>query len=366
MNYNREFINLIQVDLKYAQKNKEIIGRCKIETKDNSGQINIWVQNLLPNNIFDIYLISHDKDKFKAIKINNLKTDKSGYGELNFNFDTNNILDSNLKISDINIIAMTPGNNKQIIITEGYKNQKIDWHDNFKEINIKPDSKDNKAENKLENKILDNKNDINKKDDKNKNQEIKADLEKNKKNIDLDHEQEKKCDDKKNIEAKENKEPEKNIKDISYIFMNQEKIKTYEYEGEKINLDLVMPKDNKYKKTDDIKYIFDKNIRMSPFEKQNKKINWVRLSLKELACFEINYWTLVNHPFVFYAYKKNKHLILGQDNNKNNNYIIGLPDRYQPEYKNSMRKLGFTQFKTCKNKNITRNDYGYWLMPVYF
>ena len=77
----------------------------------------------------------------------------------------------------------------------------------------------------------------------------------------------------------------------------------------------------------------------------------------------MDYYLYINNPFVLVAYYKNKHLILGK-NYQDNNYILGLPDIYQPEYKVILSKLNFVQFKCCQDKKTTRGDYGYWLMPI--
>ena len=55
--YRRYFINLYQEDIYCTIKNKEAVGRCRIEIKSNNGRIYIWVQNLCQGS-YDIYLIA--------------------------------------------------------------------------------------------------------------------------------------------------------------------------------------------------------------------------------------------------------------------------------------------------------------------
>lgn len=313
--YNRYFINLIACNTHCAINGKEAIGRCKIETRANDGKIYIWVQNLKPN-IYDIYLINANKND---VKIGELKVDMRGYAELNFDFNAENILNTGININNINVIAFTLADKKNEIVMEGYKNQKIEWQNNFK-------SKINENENKK----------INESNEKN---EIEAKTNEEETKINTTDETFKE------IAGKINKE----LKALeNYKFMSEDEIQ---------NLDT--------KKNDELEYIFQHNTPMSPFQNQKKEIKWVRLALKELSCLPIDSWTLINHPFIFSAYYKNKHMLLGK-NISNSEYILGLPDTYQPEYKTLMSKLGFVQFKSCQDKKAMKNDHGYWLMPIYF
>lgn len=349
--YNRYFINLVQNDSQYTLNGKEAIGRCKVETKANKGKIYIWAQNLKAGT-YDIYLINSNRNKFNAIKIGELKIDSRGYAELNFEFDTENILNKEIPINSIDVIALTPKNNKKIIVMEGYKNNKTDWHDNFN--NEEKKDKNNEEKNNTEKKITDNKKNMDETEPKIETEKVQ--------NI-----QPQITDEKEETVAKSKSDSQNLIvesvekfKDIAEkINKELEQLKNYRFMSEE-EIEKLEPKN---KNNFCLEYIFENNIPMSPFEKQTKEIKWVRLAIQEMICLPIDFWLYANHPFIYSAYCKNKHMILGRNSEE---YILGLPDKYQPEYKGLMSKLGFIQFKCCKDKKPMREDYGYWLMPIYF
>ena len=392
MLYSRFFINLNQVDLNYAVKNKKIIGRCKIEKHGNLGQIYFWVQNLKSGQ-YDFYLMSKKTNSFQKIKIGEIKIDERGYGELNFNFDNNNSVNKNLNFDDINIVALTT-KDKILIVAEGYKNNfRMDWHNDFKndlfdsEKKIKNDEtakmKSDLPETKKNNlvKNLDEKNNIDleqKKNlavEKNDNEKIKSDEQKifddgdktkiknNLAKPKKENESEIKLDENK-IFATEKNEPNDNT-DIFTIMA--EKIK--KELDDKRQFDFIKQKNQiefDCEAKNDLDFLFEINQPIKPFETQKKEIDWIRLSLKEISFLPIDFWNLINHPFIFYTYLKNKHFILGREKNNKNRFIFGVPDKYQPEYKTCMQKFGFDQFKLCRNiKNIFDDD-GYWLMQIDF
>lgn len=415
MLYNRFFINLNQVDSNYAIKNKKIIGRCKIEKHGNFGQIYVWVQNLKSGK-YDFYLISKKTNSFHKNKIGEIKIDERGYGELNFNFDTNNSVNQNLNCEEINIVALTI-KDKILIVAEGYKNNShMDWHDNFKnnffeiESQIKNDDpvkkinsieaeknsvvknldeknnsdcehkKNNDAETKFdENKICDDENKTKITNDLSETEKNVSNQNINQKNnhdaqLDKNFDAEKnngekvKSDKNKIFDAEKKDESETNLNQNTDIFrIMAEKIK--QELDDKRQTDFMTQKNLSkinYETKNDLDFLFEINQPIKPFETQKKEIDWVCLSLKEISFLPIDFWNLINHPFIFYAYLKNKHFILGREKNNQNKFIFGVPDKYQPEYKTCMQKFGFQQFKSChETKNIFDDD-GYWLMSIDF
>ena len=391
MIYSRFFINLNQVDLNYAVKNKKIIGRCKIEKHGNLGQIYVWVQNL-KSGYYDFYLVSKKTNSFQKIKIGEIKIDERGYGELNFNFDINNSVNKNLNFEDINIVALTL-KDKILIVAEGYKNNfHIDWHNDFKNdlfenekniknnetAKIKTDSLETKENIIVKNSDEKNNIDLEQKQNpevkKNNNEKIKSDeqkifdADKTKIKNDLtepekNHDTKIKLDENK-IFVTEKKEQHENT-DIFTIMA--EKIK--KELDDKRKIDFIKQKNHmKFdcETKNDLDFLFEINQPIKPFETQKKEIDWIRLSLKEISFLPIDFWNLINHPFIFYAYLKNKHFILGREKNNQNKFIFGVPDKYQPEYKTCMQKFGFDQFKLCRNKKNIFDDDGYWLMQIDF
>ncbi len=348
--YNRYFINLYQEDPHCTMNGKEAIGRCRIETKADQGKIYIWVQNLKPD-IYDVYLISSNNNKCENVLIGNINTDNRGYAELNFNFNIDNIAQSNIAIEKINVVAITPKNKKSIVAMNGYKNSKIQWRNNFV-------VEEEKTQDSKKNDIKSEKDETVNSNESEKSTETKPENPDSFSNNNYNNEE-------KNTQVPPNiitKKLDNNIDSFKAIAekisKELEELNNYKFISEE-ELANLKPKNPS------LDFIFKNNIQMNPFEKQNKQIKWVRISLKELINLPIDFWLYANHPFILSAYYKNKHLILG-NNNKNDEYILGLPDKYQPEYKNVLRKLGFVQFKCCKDKKPMKNDYGYWLAPIYF
>ena len=415
MLYNRFFINLNQIDSNYAIKNKKIIGRCKIEKHGNLGQVYVWVQNLKSGK-YDFYLISKKINLFQKTKIGEIKIDERGYGEINFNFDINNSVDKNLNFEEVNIIALTTKDNI-LIIAEGYKNNfHMDWHNDFKNdlFESKKEIKNNettkiKADlSETGNNVTKNITEKNNSDwqhQKNDSEKIKLDenkicddetktkikndlsgTEKNFSNQNINNKNnpgfqlnksfdaEKNNDEK--IKSNENKICDTEKKDESKTNLNQN-TDIFRIMAEKIKKELddkrqtdFTKRENKTKvdceTKNDLNFLFEINQPIKPFETQKKEIDWIRLSLKEIFFLPIDFWNLINHPFIFYAYLKNKYFILGREKNNQNKFIFGVPDKYQPEYKTCMQKFGFQQFKSChETKNIFDND-GYWLMQIDF
>ena len=342
--YNRYFINLYQQDTYCTVSPKEAMGRCRIETKADKGKIYIWVQNL-KKDTYDVYLINASENECKSINIGQLSSNSHGYGEINFNFTVDNILDTNIPIEKINVVAITPQNKKTIVALDGYKNSKIKWRDLFAmdDKNFAADEKENEIEEPKANESIQNENE--------------TDHEK----TEIFHSQKQDCTGSENLnEALEFETADKNnFKALAAkISQEIEQLNQYKFISEEELMSL------KPKKDVSINYMLENNAKMSPFEKQNRNVNWVRVSIRELINLPIDYWNLANHPFVLSAYYKNKHMIFGCDAKKDE-YILGLPDKYQPEYKGILKKLGFVQFKCCQDKLPIKNDYGYWLMPIY-
>lgn len=403
MIFNRFFINLNQVDFGYATKNKQILGRCKIETNGEFGQICLWMQNLQPGE-YDFYLMAKRQNKFNQIKIGEIKINKSGYGELNFKFPTNKFISKDIMPEEINIVALTLKDSEKII-SEGYKDIKIDWHKDFKNSFItktqSPQNEKQKTLNDidLEQKIANH--------EKNKSHEtILSEPKKNINDNQSNKNESTESNAKENVQEKkilldEQKETNQTksqdnsmehalnkISDASKINLTQDKILDAQNEvnnnlennifkimADKIKQEFAEKNDFNYRESqnlsqqnkiqkNNLERLFETNEKITPFKTQKKEIYWIRLRMKEILFLPLDIWNTIDHPVVLYAYLKNSHFIFGKEKNNRRKFIFGLPDKYQSAYKSCMSKLGFCQFKSLNNKkNISGND-GYWLMPI--
>jgi hypothetical protein len=111
----------------------------------------------------------------------------------------------------------------------------------------------------------------------------------------------------------------------------------------------------------DIHFTMQNNVKMQPFKKQNKDVSWVRISLDELIHLPVDIWEFINSPFIVSAYKKYKHLILGEVKDSPKEYYLGVPEQYLDEDKTVAIELGFFQFKCCDDSKEKVGMHGYWL-----
>ncbi len=111
--------------------------------------------------------------------------------------------------------------------------------------------------------------------------------------------------------------------------------------------------------------IFKNNLVMKPFENQIKNIRWVRIALYELVALPFDYRFYMNNSFISLAYKKYKHLILGECmENGDKHYVLGVPELYDIGCLNMALEMGFVQFKCCEDKLPVTGIHGYWLLPI--
>lgn len=403
MIFNRFFINLTQVDSSYAAKDKQIFGRCKIETNGEFGQICVWIQNLKSDE-YDFYLIAKNQNQFKKLKIGEIKINRSGYGELNFKFPANKFIGKDMSLEEIKIAALTLKDSEKII-SEGYKDIRIDWHKNFKnsfaaknqalqtekqqtlndidsekkianheknksqEINLSEPGKNinGNQSNKKESAESNTNNDVQEK--KNLLDEQKELNQEKLQNGKIEHVLNKTSDTRK-VNVTHNK-----ILDVQNEVNNDLENNIFKIMADKIKQELSEKNNFNYREIqnlskqnqtqiNNLEHLFETNEKITPFKTQKKEIYWIRLRMKEILFLPSDIWNIIDHPVVLYAYLKNGHFIFGQEKNDRHKFIFGLPDKYESAYKNCMSKLGFCQFKSLDNqKNISGNN-GYWLMPI--
>lgn len=102
--------------------------------------------------------------------------------------------------------------------------------------------------------------------------------------------------------------------------------------------------------------LFSKNT-VKPFGDDG--ITWVRGNIKELALIR-GLWKYINNPFVIKGCRDYRHLILGRDNE--NNCWLGVPCKYDSDYKLEAMLQGFTEFKAEDNRPLKNNEFCYCIM----
>ncbi len=88
-------------------------------------------------------------------------------------------------------------------------------------------------------------------------------------------------------------------------------------------------------------------------------ITWVKGNIKELALIK-GFWKYINNPFVIKGCRDYKHIILGRD--KDNVCWLGVPCKYDRDYKIEAMLQGFTEFKAEDNKPLKNDEFCYCLM----
>jgi len=450
--YSRLFITLKQERPDYCLDFRPTMGRSLIEIKNNKGKLNVYAQGLKPNIFYKVFLISVKDNKSIGVPIGFIDIDNNGKGELKYNFEPDNVAQSNLPIDDFNVMAILVQGQQEIKAPlVGYTESAVLWKNNFSILDKedrKLDSddlvqKDKELDNnnlvqkdkELDNndlvqkdkkldsndlvqkdKKLDNNNSVQKdekldnndlvqKDEKLDNNDLmqkdkKSDsnnsVQKNEKSSNSDLAQkEKKLDNNINYKTAGEKDNKKinleinNNKNINYNSetvdntnnteeeLSNDKIKimvekfkrdidelkyyaTMDEKEAKINNNMIKEKINK--NFSDIDYIFKRNKSVTPFLNDKNNIRWIRASLKELSIINNNVWKYINNPFIVCNYRRYGHILIGRD--KNDNFILGVPSRYNPSYKLEASVQGFKKFRCYDDKAPMLNDYGYWIMLI--
>jgi len=413
MQYKRIFVTLKQENPNYALVG-EAMGRCIIESRGGQGKISFIVQNLKPQIIYKAYIISnigsHD------IMLGSLVIDSKGRGELKKNVNTYDVEGTGLSLGDFEAAVVLVGEKEEIISPlVGYVDREIRWKDAFrKSEEHKANTKKDKEDLKKSEVNQEMKEDVRELESEEKEliDEMTEEIKVNQvdevikdENLKEEASNEENQGEEKTLTAAEFKPVKDNIPKIGSVFemQSENNIQNNEFSDEvkqdgihevfKVmakevnkqitefkNYTLMIEKDIKKYDEDDrnkkqnlskskinseLEHTFLHNMKMVPFKKQLKSVRWVRISLKETVNLPIDFWNLINDPFIVNSFKKYNHLILGlYDGGKEKEYILGVPDVYKEENKARANAMGFIQFKCCDEVKLEENIHGYWIMPI--
>lgn len=133
--YFRDFIIMKENNSDYSIQGKSAVGKCILEIKDDTGKILFTVSNLKPEVVYRAYVISSGEDRSRGVHIGNIVVNQSGNGTLKYEGDADNILNTGLKVSEINSVGIIIFKPEGIITPLiGYKNEEIPWKHNFYDI----------------------------------------------------------------------------------------------------------------------------------------------------------------------------------------------------------------------------------------
>ena len=131
--YSRNFIPLKQDNPKHNLDFRPSLGKCVIEIKDNTGKISIYAQGIKPKTTYHLELIGFEKGNVKNTSLGTFNVDAYGRGEFSKIFNPDNVLDSNNKIEDFNVISVLVKDENDISSAlVGYVDGEIDWQDSYK------------------------------------------------------------------------------------------------------------------------------------------------------------------------------------------------------------------------------------------
>lgn len=418
MQYQRIFVTLQQDRQDYSIDGRKAMGRCVIETRGSAGKLSIYVQGLKPEVIYKLYLIATEGDTSRGLPVAIVPVDAKGKGELRFEFNAENVGGSSMGVSDFSAVAIIVPSEKGVLpVLTGFMEDEISWENNFVDITKETRREVLAAEKTAEPEIEAESSDATNVQEEHTEHEHIEQVE-----VEVEVEVVVVVEAESVIEIEEDKtallykqeqaEPEENIieKPVEESNINfweveatnqpskdETKVATHDEVSKQIHKEIKVRNMNEdFKKlideygsymtnlgkkpfeglepivaseihmhVDELEQIFHNHMKMNPFPNDHLKIKWARITHKDLVLLgEKGYYT-INHPLVLLGYRKYKHLILGKCATEGKSkYILGVPDCYSIEYKESALIAGFMEFKYCEKDSAYDGDYGYWLKDM--
>lgn len=398
--YDKVFIMLRQEISGFSLGERPIWGSCTMEIKNGNGRFTTYVQGLKKlsdGRRYELYAIAGKAGGSIGISLGIIDIDIFGKGELKFDFDPENVAKTGLAVEAFNVIAvMIKNDTKQnmgiLAPLAGYRENKINWRNNFNEFSsIKERCIIFAAEKTLEKEEVKQENEIKEKMKQEAEQEQKKEeteklklveeikhIEKQQEQIvelqkdNLEQNKKEKIQQKKEfaksddfygefaVSAQE-KDAQNTFHEIAQKFKKE--LEELEKAGILSNKELqkinVMPK--RKREESDIDYIFRNNDIVNPFVDKNG-FQWRSISIEELVLLPFDSCRFMKHPFIVSGYRKYKHLLLGRD--LESNYFLGVPDKYLQEYNEDAKHMGFLEFKACDGVKSKEKGYGYWIKSI--
>lgn len=146
--YKRYFIILQEDDKGYElAAGKVPTGYVKLEIKNGKGKLTAYAQNVKNGDKVEYHMLLIAPSKKAAVDMGRIMVDGTGRGELNIEYDADNVMKSGMKITDFMVAAVSSNTG---IPLSGYTGRdKIKWKNGYNIINKAYDRIDKKKE-KLE------------------------------------------------------------------------------------------------------------------------------------------------------------------------------------------------------------------------
>ncbi len=149
--YSRVFITLKSDSTGYGINNRMPSGRSIIEIRGNTGKVSVLVQDMKPNIIYRVYIISVSDSSSRGLPIGIISVDNKGKGELRVELDPLNVNGYGIPLEEFNVVSVFTGGDKNSMTPlVGYKDEILRWKNNFIDL-MKQAEKNEKENNKTNN-----------------------------------------------------------------------------------------------------------------------------------------------------------------------------------------------------------------------
>jgi len=356
---------LIQEAKGYEFKGRPPTGRCVVEERNNTGKISVWVQDLMPETKYEIYLIFTQGQQYMGLHMGALDVDAKGKAA--FRREVKHLHSFTLTEFAAAVIIAADAHGVVSPLC-GYRDTQISWRNRFSiwktgAPTAAPDSVMQKAQ-VIESDPFPT---------------VKETLE----TVEIEPPS--------TIEKAQQiilDEPFSSIKD-KQPQQNEAKPLTVEAEPPSPIPIAAIPSPPRAKKPTAaspplqtnpeasgshhsrtstiqlIEAIFNANTPCEPFTKQDSEIKWVQCSRPEQIPLPNDSPHLMSEPFMQAAWADHEHFILGVTlDSEPPQYIIGIPGTYTRGNNTIAKRLGFLKFKCLKKDRPGIGSEGYWLMFV--
>jgi len=310
MAYSRFFMPLLQEASGYEYKGKSPTGRCIVESRNNTGKVTLWAQDLKPEVKYTIFLIFAQSQKHVGFNMGTLNVDSRGKAELRRDITSKDI--HTFTLDEVAVIAITAQSKNGIISPLcGYKDTQIPWRHSFSE--WKEPTIATKAP------------------------EVPV--------------------------SKKEAAP-----DIQPLVTPQTPSAPPPLATKPITPQT--PQDNPPSTGEPhmpihqvLDAIVNSSTAIQPFKKETRETLWAKCTQIEQLYLVSNNPNLMHELFILNTWANYEHFILGiTTDGSPKQYIVGLPGIYNSEDLHKVRQLGFTLFKAPENDHPQSGDCGYWLM----
>ncbi len=397
--YKRVSINMVEDNRRYGIDNKKVFGSCVLEEKDNENKIIVKIENLKKEFAYNIYAIFVKKGQYIGVDVGKIESKNNRHQFRRV--IKNGVLEDEFKVTDIlAIIVGVKVETAVETVLEGFVNKTIRYKENFsihKNANslVENDAKKSKDLTKSEkSKQQEVKQEEIKqeeikqeeikqeevkqeeikqeevKQEEIKQEEVKQEVKQKRKLSEIILEQEERS---KEIEKREKflkelteeNENENKLETIASKFKEEYdeimEIKTGEQSESKTSVLRVDDKDPK----ENLKYLFKYGNKIDPFKNQKREVKWITIKLEDLSAIYNNCWQIRSNIVLLEGYKKYKHLMLGKyDKDGEEQYILGVPNKYDEEDKERIIGIGGVQYREVDSEEMENVCPGYWLILV--